>query len=141
SYPQERIDYMLEDSKARILITQSQVSGLFSSYEGEIIEIDREEGIDEEEVGNLRDIGLSKENIAYVIYTSGSTGRPKGVMVGHNQLVNLINCIAIKTQYKSGDQLLSITKFSFDIAGLEFFMPLITGGILRIALLGMLEDK
>ncbi len=67
------------------------------------------------------------ESLAYVIYTSGSTGRPKGVEVTHHALVNLLGSMQREFSLNSTDRLLAVTTFSFDIAGLELYLPLISG--------------
>ncbi|MCP2251336.1 amino acid adenylation domain-containing protein [Prauserella aidingensis] len=70
---------------------------------------------------------------AYVIYTSGSTGRPKGVRVGHRALVNLLWSMADEPGFGEHDRMLAITTVSFDIAALELFVPLVTGGSVEVA--------
>jgi acyl-coenzyme A synthetase/AMP-(fatty) acid ligase/aryl carrier-like protein len=67
------------------------------------------------------------DNLAYVIFTSGSTGRPKGVQVPHRGLVNFLAAMA-RPGLAAGGTLLSVTTLSFDIAALELFLPLISGG-------------
>ncbi|HEV2149750.1 MAG TPA: amino acid adenylation domain-containing protein, partial [Longimicrobiaceae bacterium] len=75
---------------------------------------------------------LSPEHLVYVIYTSGSTGRPKGVMVPHRALVNFLDSMRVEPGLAPSDTLLAVTTLSFDIAGLELFLPLSTGA--RVAL-------
>ncbi|HWY61339.1 MAG TPA: amino acid adenylation domain-containing protein [Rhizomicrobium sp.] len=70
---------------------------------------------------------------AYVIYTSGSTGKPKGVEVSHRALVNLLCAMADAPGFTADDVMLSVTTISFDIAGLELYLPLIAGGRVVIA--------
>lgn len=72
-------------------------------------------------------------NAAYVMYTSGSTGTPKGVVVPHTALANLLLAMAETIGSKPGDRWLGLTPLSFDISGLELFLPLITGGSVVIA--------
>ncbi len=71
--------------------------------------------------------------IAYVMYTSGSTGRPKGVAVPHAALANLLLGMAEVLGSGPDDRWLNLTSLSFDISGLEIFLPLVTGGRLVIA--------
>ncbi|GAA1394019.1 non-ribosomal peptide synthetase [Catellatospora coxensis] len=70
---------------------------------------------------------------AYVMYTSGTTGRPKGVVVPHTALANLLLGMAETVGSRPGDRWLGLTPLSFDISGLELFLPLVTGGRLVIA--------
>ena len=72
-------------------------------------------------------------DLAYVIYTSGSTGVPKGVEIAHENVVNFLISMAQKPGFTSADTLLAITTISFDIAGLELFLPLSVGGTLIVA--------
>ncbi|MEG7358048.1 AMP-binding protein, partial [Bacillus sp. 0209A] len=91
-YPDQRIDYILQDSGAKILLKQEGIS-VPDSFLGEVILLDGDRTIlslpldenDEEDPLTA----TKTENLAYMIYTSGTTGQPKGVMVEHHALVNL----------------------------------------------------
>ncbi|OWK24371.1 hypothetical protein AJ87_21765 [Rhizobium yanglingense] len=65
---------------------------------------------------------------AYVIFTSGSTGAPKGVEVSHRALTNFLLSMAKEPGFTDRDTILAVTTISFDIAGLELYLPLVTGG-------------
>ncbi|ACK67014.1 amino acid adenylation domain protein [Rippkaea orientalis PCC 8801] len=125
TYPKERINYMLEDSKATILVSQLSLKCQFVNYGQTIIYL--------EEISNKKptiertQTNVSANNLAYVIYTSGSTGKPKGVQICHQAIVNFLTSMADKPGIKAEDVLLSVTTLSFDIAGLEIFLPLICG--------------
>ncbi len=68
-----------------------------------------------------------EEHLAYVIYTSGSTGKPKGVQIPHRALTNFLLSMRLRPGLTAQDRLLAVTTLSFDIAGLEIYLPLITG--------------
>jgi amino acid adenylation domain-containing protein len=70
---------------------------------------------------------------AHVIFTSGSTGTPKGVEIAHRSVVNLLFSVAHKPGFDAHDSIVAVTTVSFDIAGVELFLPLITGGRCVIA--------
>jgi amino acid adenylation domain-containing protein len=72
-------------------------------------------------------------NLAYVLYTSGSTGKPKGVEIRHRSLVNFLASMQRQPGIAPSDRLLAVTTFSFDIAGLELYLPLVSGGRVVIA--------
>ena len=72
-------------------------------------------------------------DLAYVLYTSGSTGKPKGVRISNRALVNFLRAMQREPGLDAGDTLLAVTTLSFDIAGLELFLPLISGARLVIA--------
>lgn len=69
---------------------------------------------------------------AYVIYTSGSTGRPKGVRVTQRNLTHFLCAMAERPGFTAADEVLAITTVCFDIAALELFLPLLTGGSLDL---------
>ena len=73
------------------------------------------------------------EDLAYVIYTSGSTGKPKGVEIPRRAVVNLLLSMSKKPGLGANDVLVAVTTLSFDIAGLELFLPLAMGATLVIA--------
>ncbi|MGP3698990.1 amino acid adenylation domain-containing protein [Rhodobacter sp. NSM] len=73
------------------------------------------------------------EDPAYVIFTSGSTGLPKGVEIPHRAVVNCLTSMAAEPGFTAADRLLSVTTVSFDIAILELFLPLISGGSVVVA--------
>ena len=73
------------------------------------------------------------ENLAYVIYTSGSTGKPKGVQLEHRSVVNFLCSMQREPGMTTDDVLVAVTTLSFDIAGLELYLPLLTRGKLVVA--------
>jgi len=78
-------------------------------------------------------VAVSPDSLAYVIYTSGSTGQPKGVEIPHRAVVNLLATMARTPGLGRDDVLVAVTTISFDIAGLELFLPLIVGAKVVIA--------
>lgn len=133
AYPQERLKFMAEDAVMPLLLTQQQFTELFAASERQIIclDVDRE-AIVQEKDDNLMS-HVTSANLAYVIYTSGSTGTPKGVQIPHQSIVNFLGSMQDELKLTSDDHLLSVTTLSFDIAGLEIFLPLITGASVIVA--------
>ncbi|MGF6293123.1 amino acid adenylation domain-containing protein [Paraburkholderia youngii] len=82
---------------------------------------------------DARALGLGPHHLAYVIYTSGSTGTPKGVMVEHRGVVNFLSAFSEISSISDRDTFLALTTISFDIAGLELFLPLSTGAVVALA--------
>ncbi|MDP4147765.1 MAG: amino acid adenylation domain-containing protein, partial [Bacillota bacterium] len=123
-YPKERIEYMLEDSKADILLTQTQLVGK-SEFSREVIEIDRED-LYVGDSSNLKKINISSD-LAYVIYTSGSTGKPKGVMIEHRGLTNYITWAAKCYKSDSKINMPMYTNISFDLTVTSTYLSLILG--------------
>jgi amino acid adenylation domain-containing protein len=76
---------------------------------------------------------IDGEALAYVLYTSGSTGKPKGVEIPHAALVNLLMAMQEEPGFAEGESLLALTTLSFDIAELELWLPLVSGGRIILA--------
>ena len=129
--PAARLAYMMEDSGIKILLTQRDLRSLLPPFAGTIIEVDGGEW-QANSRGNLS-VPVTPENLAHVIYTSGSTGRPKGVEIPRGALTNILWCMRHWLQLKSGDTLLAVTTISFDIAGMEVWVPLLVGARCVIA--------
>jgi len=130
-YPQERIEYMLEDAGAKILLISKAYSGHFKTGAKEIIIEDLSRALNNYPKTNPG-IAVNANDLAYVLYTSGSTGQPKGVKITHRNLVNFLCSMQSQPGITHEDRLLAITTISFDIAGLELYLPLITGAELII---------
>ena len=128
-FPAERLRYMVEDSRPVLLLTQERLEPrLMEAGAEEVLCLDRDwETIRKQPVTNPKRFG-SAENVAYIIYTSGSTGRPKGVMVIHEAVMNFLHAMTSALGMREDDVLAAVTTVSFDIAGLELYLPLITGG-------------
>ena len=124
-YPKERVDFMLEDSAAKLLLTSAKYHRHFNCGHELLIE-DALEKLNDTEV-DAPTTEISGLDLAYILYTSGSTGKPKGVQIRHNNLVNLLLSMQTEPGMYNDDTLLAVTTISFDIAGVELFLPLITG--------------
>ncbi len=133
SYPSERLAFMLQDAAVTLLVTEEALAGSLPEHGARIVAMDADaEAISACESANLPRRATPADP-AYVIYTSGSTGRPKGVMVPHRALVNFLSSMARRPGLGQADTLVAVTTLSFDIAGLEVFLPLTTGAKLVIA--------
>ncbi len=128
AYPKERLAYVLEDAKAFVLLTQSRLLDGLSTYTGEVVCLDTAWKDIACESETSPDVKVSAQDLAYVIYTSGSTGKPKGVQVLHRAVVNFLHSMRREPGFTAQDILLAVTTLSFDIAGMELFLPLTTGG-------------
>ncbi|MEV5761071.1 amino acid adenylation domain-containing protein [Streptomyces tendae] len=136
-YPAERLAYMLDDANPVLLLTTSDLTPVLPAATQVPRLLLDEPGLQEElsapaGPGPLRGIHDPSAS-AYVIYTSGSTGRPKGVVVPHGPLVNFLTAMQRQFPLGGNDRLLAVTTVGFDIAGLELFLPLLTGASTVIA--------
>lgn len=125
-YPVDRVKYIMDDASAKLLITSLNYKGHFG---GSVKEVLLEEALAQSKKlsANPPDVDVQGGNLAYVLYTSGSTGYPKGVQITHTNLVNFLTSMQHAPGMQEADRLLAVTTISFDIAGLEMFLPLVTG--------------
>ncbi len=131
--PKERQLFMLEDSGAKILITENELTSLFEGGAYEVMDLNTVAPLVAEQNSENPDVETGEGTLAYVIYTSGSTGRPKGVEICHGALANFLKSMLETPGLQESDRLLAITTLSFDIAALEIFLPLIAGANVVIA--------
>jgi amino acid adenylation domain-containing protein len=125
--PSERQALMLDDAHPAVLITQQSLQAKLPSVTAPVFVLDAERaGLESESGENVRG-SVTEKNLAYVIYTSGSTGVPKGVEIPHQALTNFLLSMQKRPGLTAQDVLVAVTTFSFDIAGLEIFLPLLTG--------------
>jgi len=139
SFPADRLKGMLADSKPCIVVTQQRLQSLLPDVENVVV-LDAERELIERESVHNPDEDSNPEDLAYVIYTSGSTGAPKGVQVEHRSLTNLLLSMQQETGLGPDDVFVAVTTLSFDIAGLEVYLPLISGSKLVIAGSGEVRD-
>ncbi len=131
SHPAERLRHILADAGIAALISNDPDPTLVPSAAG--INLDTARAAIAALPMTLPAIAADPERVAYVIYTSGSTGVPKGVAVQHRSLMNLLLSMQRAPGMTERDVLLAVTTIAFDIAGLELFLPLITGARVVIA--------
>jgi amino acid adenylation domain-containing protein len=131
-YPAERLSFMMRDASMCAVVTLQRLQGKFARPADLIFVDAAQKQIARMSVDSLG-AEVSPSNAAYVIYTSGSTGVPKGVIVHHLGLVNLLWDMRGRLGISEKDRWLSVTTVSFDIAGLELYLPLITGAQLWLA--------
>ena len=131
-FPYERIQFMLDDSQAAFNIVNRRYANKFSSGAKQVIFEDIHPQLSGFSTRN-HDLETRDSGLVYILYTSGTTGKPKGVMITQKNMLNFIT--AMQKTFKPDEQtrLLSITTMSFDIVGLEIFLPLLSGSTLVLA--------
>ena len=128
-YPAQRLTYMVEDSGIELLLTQHHLANIWTQAAGlSVIELDRLDVT--HHASTNPDVALYGDNLAYVIYTSGSTGRPKGVEVSHGPLSMHLCALGECYGMTSEDRMLQFSSISFDAAGEQWLLPLLTGASL-----------
>jgi amino acid adenylation domain-containing protein len=129
-YPSERLQYMLEDARPVLVLTQASLEASLPQTSVPVIVLDRQWSAIEEHArthGDIASIDVLPEHLAYVIYTSGSTGLPKGVMIEHGSLANYLTWITGFLAAEGVDRLPAITNLGFDASLKQIFGPLMTG--------------
>ena len=161
SYPKERLRFMLEDAQISVLLTQAKLVEdrgwrpvlspstklRIDSAEGiedgdrrssildprlQVVFVDRDWRLIAQKRDNNPKSGIESHNLAYVTYTSGSTGRPKGVQVSHRSVLNCLHSVRQHVDLTQNDVFLAVTTISFDIFGLELYLPLINGATVAV---------
>ncbi|WP_338883425.1 amino acid adenylation domain-containing protein [Xenorhabdus sp. TH1] len=136
NYPQERINYMLNDSGVGVIISdkthQSLVANSYTVIDGNSISTQEE---------HVKQPNLSTaDSLAYMIYTSGSTGQPKGVMIDHYSAVNRIEWMQERYPLDNTDVILQKTPISFDVSVWELFWWSISGASVHLLPPGAHKD-
>jgi amino acid adenylation domain-containing protein len=129
SYPAARIRYMLEDSAAPLLLTQSHLKTHLSLDELEhdcvVVCLDEADFADQPTENSV--VNSQATDLAYVIYTSGSTGKPKGVALPQSALVNLLHWQLGQLGFSKPENTLQFTTLSFDVSFQEIFTTFLSG--------------
>jgi len=140
SFPENRLAYMVEDSRMPVMLTHRGIEEKLPVLPPVVVRLDA----DAEKIAAAGRTGaaaatevarpaLRPENLAYLLYTSGSTGKPKGVAIPHAGIVNFLLSMQQEPGLGPADTMLAVTTLSFDIAGLELYLPLLCGGKVVIA--------
>jgi amino acid adenylation domain-containing protein len=151
AYPKDRIAFIVEDSQLQLLLTQQRLVEQLPAHSAPVVRLDADWLSIASEGAANPGIKITPRNLAYVLYTSGSTGKPKGVQIEHGNVVNFLCSMQREPGLSGEDVLLAVTTLSFDIAGLELFLPLTVGARIVLAtreqaidgaqLLGLLEES
>ncbi|NUH43548.1 amino acid adenylation domain-containing protein, partial [Streptomyces samsunensis] len=141
-YPADRLAYMLRDAAPTLVLTTGDLAAVLPDVNVPRVLLDAPEVVAELAQGRAEErlTRPGASHAAYVIYTSGSTGRPKGVVVPQGPLVNFLVSMAGRFRLTGEDRLLAVTTVGFDIAGLELFVPLMSGAAVVVAERDVVRD-
>ncbi|MFG2533178.1 amino acid adenylation domain-containing protein [Streptomyces sp. NPDC048516] len=131
-HPAQRVSYLLTDSGAKAVFTE----GSLALPEGHgMTELPLPAIVDVPPEAPTADLvfQISPEDCAYLIYTSGSTGKPKGALIPHRAISNIAADYSVRLRATPADATLWMTTFAFDMANLEHYVPLYSGGRIVIA--------
>jgi amino acid adenylation domain-containing protein len=127
TYPQKRLAFMLDDSRAKVLLTQAKQLSALPPHQLATICLDSEWATIASESSQNLDAGPTTDNLAYVIYTSGSTGKPKGTMIQHGSLFDYTQTATREYGITAEDRILQFCSVSFDIS-IEEIIPCLSQG-------------
>jgi len=130
-YPQERLDYTIEDTQMGILLTTTAQAKRFSHLDLPILYLDREGDRAARQNSQNLSIKVHPQNLAYINYTSGSTGQPKGIGISHSSVTHLVLGKNI-VQFTPGDRMAHLSNISFDAVTFEIWGPLLNGASLVV---------
>ena len=128
-YPADRVVYMLEDSRAQVLLTEAQLLAELPRTQAQVLLIDQLAGYPLTAPASQ----AAPDNLAYVIYTSGSTGKPKGVAITHSNVLALVHWSQEVYSQEDIQGVLASTSVCFDLSVWEIFVTLANGGSLILA--------
>ena len=126
AYPAQRLVYMVEDSKVKVLLTQKHLAPTLPASDATVVLLDDSAQFDGESTDNPES-GADGQNLAYVIYTSGSTGAPKGVLLNHQGRVNNFLDFNRRFSVGEGDAIIALASLSFDMCAYDVFGTLAAG--------------
>ncbi len=144
AYPRERLDYLLADTAAPVLVTELRLLAAFgepSLSRVHAVCLDADRARIAAHPGSAPRDSVAAGRLAYVIYTSGSTGQPKGVMVPHGSLASFTAALRVEYSIGPADRVLQFASISFDTSAEEIYPCLTTGGTLVLRGDGMLRSS
>ncbi|MBW3571292.1 MAG: amino acid adenylation domain-containing protein, partial [Gemmatimonadetes bacterium] len=131
AYPPGRIDQVLQDAGARVLVTTAELARGLSIPTGVVVvEVDQDARAIASASADAPAVSLDAENLAHVIYTSGSTGRPKGVMIRHGAVASFLRWMHGRFPMAPGERVVGSTSVSFDVSVAEIHFALGCGATL-----------
>ncbi|MEM6455833.1 MAG: amino acid adenylation domain-containing protein, partial [Acidobacteriota bacterium] len=133
TYPAERIQLILDDAGAQILLTQEALHTRLPQHPISVLTLDAPPAGLEDLAADNPETEVAASNLAYLIYTSGSTGRPKGVLVEHRSVANLAAVLADAFGVEGTSRVLQFASFGFDTSVAEIWMALSVGAELCLA--------
>ncbi len=132
SYPVARLNYMLDDTHAPVLLMQKSLNLVLPSYNGKVVELGQDGEQFACEPVTAPPGNVCPESVAYVIYTSGSTGQPKGVMVTHANVARLMRQTQRWFHFDHDDCWTLFHSYAFDFSVWEIWGALLYGGRLVV---------
>ena len=130
TYPEERIDFILEEISPPVAVTESGVDEIFASAETDLLRLDADRPVIDKQPETRPDADVQPGHLAYMVYTSGSTGRPKGVMIEHRNVTALAATLGPSFGVEADDRVSQFVSETFDATIWEFAMTFTEGATL-----------
>lgn len=136
NYPEERIRYIINNSRVQTIITSAQYLEMADSMAASTVTLNQGNCQtlyhDMRSTQDVSDKKIVDFSLAYVIYTSGSTGRPKGVMIDQRSFTEFVLWAVAEYEHRVGYQVLLSNSYAFDSSVQQIFPPLVSGGTLHL---------
>ena len=131
-FPEERLSMIIEETKAKALLTQRHLDSRLPTSMTNTIYLDP----DEKSFNKSRRVNppnpAKPENLVYVMFTSGSTGKPKGVAIEHRQILNYVNAILDRLSICTPSSFATVSSFATDLGNTAIFPALCSGGSVHL---------
>ncbi|MBB5194994.1 non-ribosomal peptide synthetase [Anaerocolumna cellulosilytica] len=131
-YPQERVEYVLNESSAKLLLLSRTMIERFDLSNTKCVVVNLSDNRNYIDANDIQQVKVLPDNLAYLIFTSGSTGKPKGVLVDHKNLVNFVQAMKLSINYGENGTFLALASISFDLSISELMFPLSCGAAVII---------
>ena len=132
SYPQERLNFMVQDAGARLLIAERELAPLISEYQGDVLYVDELEAAAAQLVQCILPPAPKAHDLMIMLYTSGSTGTPKGCQIEHGNMVAFAYGSNHEGFYATDGKTASFASFGFDVCMSDTFCTLLNGATLHV---------
>ncbi|MFN7949388.1 MAG: amino acid adenylation domain-containing protein [Blastocatellia bacterium] len=132
-YPAERIAFMLADTAAPLIVTQSHIAARLSPCQAQLVLMDADAPLIDRHSTENPALNVGPENAAYVIYTSGSTGQPKGMLLTQSNLSHYVLALQDEVQLTRQDRYLHLASIAFSSSRRHLMLPLAHGATVVIA--------
>jgi amino acid adenylation domain-containing protein len=140
AFPPERLALILDDARPAVLVAHEDLLAVLPPQDARVVCLDGDRDTLDRQSAEEVIPAAGPNNLAYVLYTSGSTGKPKGVEVPRGALANFLTSMRDQPGLTESDRVLAVTTLSFDIAGLELWLPLVVGAVVDVATREMAAD-
>ena len=130
SYPKERLNFMMQDANAKLLIADEELRPIVDEYKGEVLltqSIPRLSGEVASTIGGIEE--PKADSLFILLYTSGSTGVPKGCMLEHGNLVTFCEWYHRYYDLRSDDRVAAYASYGFDACMMDLYPALTTGAM------------